>query len=135
MLHRKGLRGDEIALAFTFEGIAFFMGAIFPGIYIYGWGRIPDERHIMMLAPIMISDVFGSFMVVSVNGWMNAPTGFDIVAAALRWSTSSSRSSHAPAGPAMTSTRSKAGAHEDRWGRGGHRAASNSTTSARPRST
>ena len=71
--------GDVVGLAFTLEGIAFFMEAIFLGIYIYGWGRIPGERHILMLAPIMASGVFGSFMVISVNGWMNAPTGFDIV--------------------------------------------------------
>ncbi len=71
--------GDVIGLAFTLEGIAFFMEAIFLGIYIYGWGRIPGERHILMLVPIMAAGVFGSFMVVSVNGWMNAPTGFEIV--------------------------------------------------------
>ena len=71
--------GDVIGLAFTLEGIAFFMEAIFLGIYIYGWGRIPGERHILMLVPIIASGIFGSFMVISVNGWMNAPTGFDIV--------------------------------------------------------
>ncbi|MEM8708367.1 MAG: cytochrome ubiquinol oxidase subunit I [Actinomycetota bacterium] len=71
--------GDVIGLAFTLEGIAFFMEAIFLGIYIYGWGRIPGERHILMLAPIMAAGVFGSFMVISVNGWMNSPTGFDLV--------------------------------------------------------
>ncbi|MEM9467870.1 MAG: cytochrome ubiquinol oxidase subunit I [Actinomycetota bacterium] len=71
--------GDVVGLAFTLEGIAFFMEAIFLGIYIYGWGRIPGERHILMLVPIMAAGVFGSFMVISVNGWMNAPTGFDIV--------------------------------------------------------
>ena len=41
--------GDVVGLAFALEGIAFFVEAIFLGIYIYGWGRIPDRLHAMML--------------------------------------------------------------------------------------
>ena len=71
--------GDVVGLAFTLEGISFFLEAIFLGIYVYGWGRLPGRTHLMMLVPIMAAGVTGSFLVVSVNGWMNAPTGFEIV--------------------------------------------------------
>ncbi|MEQ8839829.1 MAG: cytochrome ubiquinol oxidase subunit I [Acidimicrobiales bacterium] len=70
--------GDVVGLAFALEGIAFFTEAIFLGIYVYGWGRLPGRIHSLMLLPIMAAGVIGSFMVVSVNAWMNAPTGFRV---------------------------------------------------------
>lgn len=71
--------GDVVGLAFALEGISFFTEAIFLGIYVYGWGRLPGHMHSLMLLPIMAAGVIGSFMVVSVNAWMNAPSGFRIV--------------------------------------------------------
>ena len=71
--------GDVVGLAFALEGISFFVEAIFLGIYVYGWGRLPGRWHSLMLVPIMIAGITGSFLVVSVNGWMNAPTGFVLV--------------------------------------------------------
>jgi len=71
--------GDVVGLAFALEGIAFFVEAIFLGLYVYGWGRLPGHRHSMMLVPIMAAGVCGSFLVISVNAWMNAPTGFVLV--------------------------------------------------------
>ncbi len=71
--------GDVIGLAFALEGIAFFVEAIFLGVYLYGWGRLPGRWHSLMLIPIVTAGIFGSFLVISVNGWMNAPTGFRLV--------------------------------------------------------
>ena len=71
--------GDVVGLAFALEGISFFTEAIFLGIYVYGWGRLPGRLHSLMLIPMIVSGVAGSFFVVSANAWMNAPTGFDIV--------------------------------------------------------
>jgi cytochrome d ubiquinol oxidase subunit I len=74
-----GRFGDVLGLPFAFEGISFFVEAIFLGIYLYGWDRLPPRRHLAMLVPMGISGVVGSFCVVSVNAWMNDPTGFRIV--------------------------------------------------------
>lgn len=71
--------GDVIGLPFAFEGIAFFLEAIFIGIYLYGWGRLPPRVHLAMLVPIWVSGVVGTFCVLSVNSWMNGPTGFRLV--------------------------------------------------------
>ncbi len=71
--------GDVIGLAFALEGISFFTEAIFLGLYIYGWDRLPGPMHSLMLLPIVAAGVAGSFFVVSVNAWMNAPTGFRVV--------------------------------------------------------
>ena len=70
--------GDVIGLPFALEGIAFFIEAIFIGIYLYGWTRLPGKFHRALLIPITISGVFGTFCVLAVNAWMNAPTGFTL---------------------------------------------------------
>lgn len=71
--------GDVVGLAFALEGIAFFVEAIFLGIYIYGWNRLPGHQHSLMLVPVMAAGFSGTFFVVSVNAWMNDPSGFRIV--------------------------------------------------------
>jgi len=68
--------GDVLGTAFALEGISFFVEAIFLGIYVYGWDRLPPKKHILMLLPMVLAGIAGSFFVVSVNAWMNAPTGF-----------------------------------------------------------
>jgi cytochrome d ubiquinol oxidase subunit I len=70
--------GDVFGLAFGFEGFSFFVEAIFIAIYVYGWERLPRRVHFMCGIPIVIAGMTGSFFVISVNGWMNDPTGFRI---------------------------------------------------------
>jgi cytochrome bd ubiquinol oxidase subunit I len=71
--------GDVLGLPFAFEGLSFFVEAIFLGIYLYGWGRMPPRRHLAMLIPMACAGVVGTFCVIAVNAWMNNPTGFRIV--------------------------------------------------------
>lgn len=68
--------GDVLGTAFALEGISFFVEAIFLGIYVYGWDRVPPKKHILMLIPMVLAGISGSFFVVSVNAWMNSPEGF-----------------------------------------------------------
>jgi cytochrome d ubiquinol oxidase subunit I len=71
--------GEVFGIAFGLEGISFFVEAIFIAIYVYGWDRLSDRAHFLTGIPIVISGFAGSFNVIAVNGWMNAPTGFDVV--------------------------------------------------------
>ncbi|PVG84051.1 cytochrome ubiquinol oxidase subunit I [Nocardioides gansuensis] len=71
--------GDVLGLPFAFEGLAFFVEAIFLGIYLYGWGRLAPRVHLLTLLPMMAAGVVGSFCVLAVNAWMNNPTGFRYV--------------------------------------------------------
>lgn len=71
--------GDVIGLPFALEGIAFFIEAIFIGIYLYGWDRLPPRIHLATLIPIGISGAVGTFCILSVNAWMNSPSGFDVI--------------------------------------------------------
>jgi len=75
--------GEVIGLPFAIEGIAFFIEAIFLGIYLYGWKLLPPKIHLLMGIPIIIAGIAGTFFVVSANAWMNAPRGFAIVSGRL----------------------------------------------------
>jgi cytochrome d ubiquinol oxidase subunit I len=71
--------GSVIGLPFALEGIAFFVEAIFIGIYLYGWRRLPPRLHLLTLVPIAVAGAVGTFCVLAVNAWMNGPTGFRMV--------------------------------------------------------
>jgi cytochrome bd ubiquinol oxidase subunit I len=70
--------GAVFGLGFAVEGFSFFMEAIFIGIYVYGWDRLSPRMHLLSGIPIIITGLTGSFMVISVNGWMNHPSGFTL---------------------------------------------------------
>src|ERR671919_609789 len=71
--------GEVFGLGFTLEAFSFFIEAIFIAIYVYGWDRLSPRSHFLVGVPIVIAGITGSLMVISVNGWMNHPTGFDVV--------------------------------------------------------
>lgn len=71
--------GAVIGLPFTIEGFAFFLEAIFAGIYLYGWDRLPARVHWLTGWPIAVSGFFSAFFVVTANSWMNTPAGFRLV--------------------------------------------------------
>jgi cytochrome bd ubiquinol oxidase subunit I len=68
--------GSVFGLGFTLEGFSFFVEAIFMGIYVYGWDRLRPRLHFLSGVPIAIAGVTGALFVISVNGWMNQPSGF-----------------------------------------------------------
>jgi cytochrome bd ubiquinol oxidase subunit I len=71
--------GEVFGLGFTLEAFSFFIEAIFIAIYVYGWDRLSPRKHFLCGIPIVITGVMGSMFVISVNAWMNHPTGFDLV--------------------------------------------------------
>jgi cytochrome bd ubiquinol oxidase subunit I len=70
--------GNVFGLGFTLEGFSFFVEAIFIGIYAYGWDRLSPRAHFLSGLPIAVAGVTGSMFVISVNAWMNHPTGFTL---------------------------------------------------------
>jgi cytochrome d ubiquinol oxidase subunit I len=68
-----GRFGGAIGLAFTLEGFAFFIEAIFLGIYLYGWDRLSARAHLWAGVPIAISGAASAAFVTTVNAWMNTP--------------------------------------------------------------
>jgi cytochrome d ubiquinol oxidase subunit I len=68
--------GEVFGLAFALEGFSFFVEAIFIAIYVYGWDRLSPRAHLLAAIPVVIAGFSGSLMVITVNGWMNHPSGF-----------------------------------------------------------
>ncbi|MFJ8143131.1 cytochrome ubiquinol oxidase subunit I [Streptomyces sp. NPDC096013] len=73
-----GRFGQVIGLPFALEGIAFFVEAIFLGIYLYAWDRLSPRRHLLTGLPIVIAGTASAFFVVCANAWMNQPRGFTL---------------------------------------------------------
>jgi cytochrome bd ubiquinol oxidase subunit I len=73
-----GTFGAVFGLGFAIEGFSFFLEAIFIGIYVYGWDRLSARWHFASGFPIVLAGMTGSLMVISVNGWMQHPSGFAI---------------------------------------------------------
>jgi cytochrome bd ubiquinol oxidase subunit I len=73
-----GTFGAVFGLGFAIEGFSFFLEAIFIGIYVYGWDRLSARWHFASGLPIVLAGMTGSLMVISVNGWMQHPSGFAI---------------------------------------------------------
>lgn len=71
-----GTFGAVIGLPFTMEGFAFFLEAIFAGIYLYGWNRLSPRLHWWTGVPIAIAGFLSAAFVVTANAWMNCPRGF-----------------------------------------------------------
>ena len=68
--------GAVLGLPFGVEGLFFFLEAIFAGIYLWGWRRLPGWTHWWSGVPIAVSGILGAMSVIAVNSWMNQPGGF-----------------------------------------------------------
>src|SRR5207302_3268790 len=73
--------GAIFGLPFSAEGFAFFLEAVFLGLYLYGWDRLSPVAHWLTSIPIAVSGAASSLFVVMANAWMNSPTGFHLDAA------------------------------------------------------
>ncbi|MBV8539565.1 MAG: cytochrome ubiquinol oxidase subunit I [Pseudonocardiales bacterium] len=57
--------GQVIGLPFALEGIAFLIEAIFLGVYLGAWDRLPPCRHLLSGIPIVVAGVCSAFFVVT----------------------------------------------------------------------
>ncbi|HUF11870.1 MAG TPA: cytochrome ubiquinol oxidase subunit I [Longimicrobiales bacterium] len=69
--------GAIVGMPFSLEGFAFFTEAIFLGIYLYGWNRVSPRAHWWAGVAVAVSGAASALFVLAVNGWMNAPLGFE----------------------------------------------------------
>ncbi|OFZ21775.1 MAG: cytochrome BD ubiquinol oxidase subunit I, partial [Bacteroidetes bacterium RIFCSPHIGHO2_02_FULL_44_7] len=66
-------------MPFSLEGFAFFLEAIFLGIYFYGWDKISPKAHWFAGIMVFICGTLSGIFVICANAWMNAPAGFTLV--------------------------------------------------------
>ncbi len=71
--------GQAIALPLFMETFAFFIEAIFLGIYLYTWDRFKKPMlHLLLLIPVAIGSSASAFFITTLNAFMNTPQGFTL---------------------------------------------------------
>jgi len=69
--------GKVIGLPFFLESFAFFIEAIFLGIYLYSWNKFSNPWiHWVCSLPLVIGSSASAFFITSANAFMNSPVGF-----------------------------------------------------------
>jgi cytochrome d ubiquinol oxidase subunit I len=75
--------GPVIGTPFSLEGFAFFLEAIFLGLYLYGWQRLSARAHVFAGIMVSLGGALSGAFVVTANAWMNTPAGFRLENGAL----------------------------------------------------
>lgn len=73
------LTGAVVGHIFALEGYAFFIEAIFIGLYLYGWERLRPWAHWWCGVVIAVSGMISGVLVLGVNAWMQLPVGFTLI--------------------------------------------------------
>ena len=72
--------GQAIALPLFMETFAFFVEAIFLGIYLYTWDRFKKKyTHMLLLIPVALGSSASAIFITTVNSFMNQPQGFTLI--------------------------------------------------------
>jgi cytochrome d ubiquinol oxidase subunit I len=91
-----------IGLPFALEAFAFFIEAIFLGIYLYGWDRLSPWGHWLSGWPVAITGAASGWFVVAANAWLQSPVGFEVSAAGKVVDVQPIRAMLNPSTPVMT---------------------------------
>lgn len=70
------ITGAVVGHVFGLEGYAFFLEAIFIGLYLYGWDKLSPRTHWLCGVVIAVSGMISGILVLGVNAWMQLPVGF-----------------------------------------------------------
>ena len=76
--HFMEFAGAIIGMPFSLEGFAFFVEAIFLGVYLYGRDRVGPAAHLGAGILMALSGAISGVFVVTANAWMNTPAGFTL---------------------------------------------------------
>src|SRR5438477_12777517 len=60
-----------VSMPFSMDGFAFFTAAIFLGIYLYGWKRVPEKLHVAAGCAVPVSGPASAPCVTIGNPRMN----------------------------------------------------------------
>jgi len=62
---------------------AFFLEATFLGIMLFGRDRVSDRVHLVATMMVAAGTTLSAFWILSLNSWMQTPTGYEIIAGKL----------------------------------------------------
>ncbi|MEO8750340.1 MAG: cytochrome ubiquinol oxidase subunit I [Allobranchiibius sp.] len=69
--------GDIFGAPLAFEALlAFFLESTFLGIWIFGWGRIPEKLHAACMWLVHIGTLLSAYFILAANSFMQHPVGW-----------------------------------------------------------
>lgn len=69
--------GDIFGAPLAFEALlAFFLESTFLGVWIFGWGRIPEKLHAASMWLVHIGTLLSAYFILAANSFMQNPVGF-----------------------------------------------------------
>ncbi|GAA2075504.1 cytochrome ubiquinol oxidase subunit I [Pseudolysinimonas kribbensis] len=72
--------GDVFGAPLALEGLlAFFVESTFLGLWIFGWGRLPQRVHLVTLWLAILGSWLSAFFIIAANSWMQHPVGITLV--------------------------------------------------------
>ena len=74
--------GDIFGAPLAVEALlAFFLESTFLGLWIFGWGRLPEKLHASTMWIVHIGTVLSAYFILSANSFMQHPVGYTYNAA------------------------------------------------------
>ncbi|MFP4512797.1 MAG: cytochrome ubiquinol oxidase subunit I [Acidimicrobiales bacterium] len=68
--------GDIFGAPLAIEGLlAFFLESTFLGLWIFGWGRLPERVHLATIWLAAIGTVLSAYFILAANSFMQNPVG------------------------------------------------------------
>ncbi|MBK6888256.1 MAG: cytochrome ubiquinol oxidase subunit I [Tetrasphaera sp.] len=69
--------GDIFGAPLAFEALlAFFLESTFLGLWIFGWGKIPEKLHALTMLLTHLGTVFSAYFILAANSFMQNPVGY-----------------------------------------------------------
>jgi len=77
--------GDIFGAPLAIEALlAFFLESTFLGLWIFGWGRLPEKLHATTMWLVHIGTVLSAYFILAANSFMQHPVGYTYNAASGR---------------------------------------------------
>jgi cytochrome d ubiquinol oxidase subunit I len=71
--------GDIFGAPLAIEGLlAFFLESTFLGLWIFGWKRLTPRQHLASAWLVAAGTTISAFWILTANGWMQNPVGYEI---------------------------------------------------------
>ncbi len=71
--------GDIFGAPLAIEALlAFFLESTFLGLWLFGWGRIPERLHAACIWLVHIGTVLSAYFILAANSFMQNPVGYRI---------------------------------------------------------
>ncbi|MEE1617181.1 cytochrome ubiquinol oxidase subunit I [Brachybacterium sp. J153] len=68
--------GDVFGAPLALEGLAaFFLESVFLGLWIFGWGKLPEKIHLLTIWAVAIGTMLSAYFIIAANSFMQHPVG------------------------------------------------------------